>query len=728
MTREQALTWLHDLTRRWRMRMQVSIALKSLSVAFVAGVVAQNLFAGCFAYIIVVGFSAFVLCELILQRRSRLDAHLVARHLNRTVPALEESCEILLKPASSHLSLLEELQQERLLRALAQSQHEVRLPSAPLASAFKFATACILSALVLHVTWGALRRHAPHAISAFMPLSPSGQTQLTVPSPPKLKTFEIAITPPAYTNKPRRLVSDFNLAVEENALVAWRLTFEQALTRGVMIWNAQDTLALHSAGGTKYVAQLQARENSFYQFLFENNAELQSSSYFRVEVINDNAPALRVTSLAARTVIMPGQLPHLSLQAEAEDDYGLVTVAAFATLARGTGEAVRFREATLDFEKIEKKSTRHWQLQHALDLAQLGMAPGDELYFFLEARDNREPAANRSRSETFFVIWQDTASAMLVESSGLIINPLPEYFRSQRQIIIDTEKLIRDRPHLSVAELQKRSQNLGFDQQALRMRYGEYLGEEIEEGGAQEIAHAGEKIDKSAADTKESAVDKIVEEFEHQHDIAENATLFAPSVKTQLKAALAEMWEAELHLRLYHPEAALPYEYRALALLKSVQQHSRVYVQRVGFEATPIKVAEKRLTGDLEKIATQTSQKVTARDSSFRDVRAALLLLRRAEQTQPAFSQDEIATIERASRELARAALKQSHASLRALQDLHELLADFKNHRKPCASCLLSAQRALWQLLPQPSPAPAQGVEANSVLAQRYFEKLSAPF
>ncbi len=728
MTREQALTWLHDLMRRWRTRVQVGIALKSLSVAFMAGVVAQNLFGGRFAYVIVAGLFAFALCELVLQRRYRLDTHLVARHLNRTEPVLEESCELLLKPSSSHFSLLEELQQERLLRALAQTHHEVRLPAAPLTSAIKLAATCIVAALVLHVTWGALRRNSPHAISAFTRIAPAAQTQPNASSPPKLKSFEIAITPPAYTNKPRRLVSDFNLTVEENALVEWRLTFEQTLTRGVMIWNAQDTLALHSAGGTKYVAQLQAREHSFYQFLFESNAEPQASHYSRLEVINDNAPALVVTSLAARTVIMPGQLPHLSLQAEAEDDYGLVTVAAFATLARGTGEAVRFREATLDFEKIAKNSPRHWQLQRALDLVQLGMAPGDELYFFLEARDNREPVANRSRSETFFVVWQDTASAMMVESSGLVINPLPEYFRSQRQIIIDTEKLIRDRAHISVAELQKRAQNLGFDQQALRMRYGEYLGEEMEEGGAPEPGHSGEKIDKSATDTKESAVDKIVEEFEHQHDTAENATLFAPSVKTQLKAALAEMWEAELHLRLYHPEAALPYEYRALALLKSVQQHSRVYVQRVGFEATPIKVAEKRLTGDLEKIATQTAQKTTPRDSSFREVRAALQLLRRAEQTQPAFSQDEIATIERASRELARAALQQSHASLQALQDLHALLADLKSRRRPRESCLLSAQRALWQLLPQPAPAPAQSVEAKSVLAQRYFEKLGAPF
>jgi hypothetical protein len=41
------------------------------------------------------------------------------------------------------------------------------------------------------------------------------------------------------------------------------------------------------------------------------------------------------------------------------------------------------------------------------------------------------------------------------------------------------------------------------------------------------------------------------------------------------------------------------YEYRALKWLKEVQQHSRLYVQCVGFEPAPIKVDEKRLCGDL---------------------------------------------------------------------------------------------------------------------------------
>jgi hypothetical protein len=54
----------------------------------------------------------------------------------------------------------------------------------------------------------------------------------------------------------------------------------------------------------------------------------------------------------------------------------------------------------------------------------------------------------------------------------------------------------------------------------------------------------------------------------HAHDESEEATFLEPAVKTKLKACLAQMWEAELRLRTHRPREALPYEYKALKLLR----------------------------------------------------------------------------------------------------------------------------------------------------------------
>ena len=407
---------------------------------------------------------------------------------------------------------------------------------------------------------------------------------------------------------------------------------------------------------------------------------------------------------------------------------------AASVMARGSGEGVKFRESRFTLEAGARISQQQWRVDMALDLKALGMRPGDELYFYLEARDNRAPQAQSSRSDTYFVVWQDTAEIASAIHTGLLITPIPEYFRSQRQIIIDTEKLLRDRPRLAEEDFKRYSQNLGLDQQALRLRYGQFLGEESE--SATEVQNPSGELPKEHGGEGESAhrpskpssdktgAEEILNSFAHKHDVEENATLFAPSVKTQLKAALVEMWEAELRLRTHRPQEALPYEYRALTLLKAVQQSTRAYVQRVGFEPPPIKIEEKRLSGNLEKVANARWQKKISATEALSELREALAIvanLRFASKTEAAQT---VEILERAGQELARQALAQPGRHLQALQDLRTLIAAYKNGGVFCESCALTVQRALWQALPPVEPRPAPQPPAATSLAEKYFMRL----
>ena len=87
----------------------------------------------------------------------------------------------------------------------------------------------------------------------------------------------------------------------------------------------------------------------------------------------------------------------------------------------------------------------------------------------------------------------------------------------------------------------------------------------------------------------------------HSHDDAETNTFYEQSTRSLLKMALEQMWQAELHLRLYEPEKAIPFENKALSYLKEAQQKARVFVKKTGFDPPPIKEKEKRLTGELTK-------------------------------------------------------------------------------------------------------------------------------
>ena len=217
-----------------------------------------------------------------------------------------------------------------------------------------------------------------------------------------------------------------------------------------------------------------------------------------------------------------------------------------------------------------------------------------------------------------------------MELATMAVDIMPEYFRSQRQIIIDTKKLIAKKKKISPTEFKSASNDLGFDQKVLRLRYGQYLGEEFESdiGGAalpddgDILASFEHKSDASEEDgfrqqkkrkeddghhheeahasgEEKDPLVAILEQFGHSHDDEETATFYEESTKNMLKMALEQMWQSELHLRMYEPEKAIPFETKALEYLKTAQQKVRAYVKKSGFDPPPIKEKEKRLTGEL---------------------------------------------------------------------------------------------------------------------------------
>ena len=100
----------------------------------------------------------------------------------------------------------------------------------------------------------------------------------------------------------------------------------------------------------------------------------------------------------------------------------------------------------------------------------------------------------------------------------------------------------------------------------------------------------------------------LMEQYVHSHDNAETNTFHEQSTRSLLKMALEQMWQSELHLRLYEPEKALPFEQKALKYLKLSQQKARSYVKKTGFDPPQTKEKETRLTGELKNVTTAFNQ------------------------------------------------------------------------------------------------------------------------
>ena len=190
------------------------------------------------------------------------------------------------------------------------------------------------------------------------------------------------------------------------------------------------------------------------------------------------------------------------------------------------------------------------------------------------------------------------------------------------------------------------------------------------------------------------------------------------------------MWNAELRLRTFKPQEALPYEYKALRLLKDLQQKSRAYVAKTGVKLTPLDPG-KRLKGSLDGIGQPVTHASGWQEPSVEDkLRMALSILDAQPASIPVPSRE---ILREAEIQLARQASGHPADYLEGLQALKRLLGDLDIHEaseiQPATRGINDARRAqlaIRKLVPMPEANPsAPNKPADAGLSQLYFDKVN---
>ncbi|MDX2128937.1 MAG: hypothetical protein SFU91_07875 [Chloroherpetonaceae bacterium] len=687
---------------------------------------------------------------------SRMD---VAKHLNRFFNETEESSDLFLRDSQT-LTLLERLQVQKVNASLHDLMSTKGLsslhPPVTLKTRFFFFGAVALSAFLLLFPKSNFRMSGPTPL-------PSGISTI---APKGVSSIVVRVSPPPYTNLHDTTWSSFNFTTVEGAKVHWQIAFQRVPQKSILVFNSRDTIALQPVNPSSEKSLIfeefaTLRENAIYSLYVDYGDGFERSELYAAMISPDSPPTILVSSpKEARTTIDGFKffsqpfLQNIEIQASLTDDYGISKSEIVATVAKGTGENVKFRESRFPFSKQEGS-----QYGTSLNLKSLGMGAGDELYFFIEATDNRIPFPHKTRSDIYFISITDTAIQNESESLQFSIKVKPEYFRSQRQIIIDTEKLIQDRKSKPTSAFGERSEEIGVDQKVLRLRYGKFLGEEFEsvigkEALDEEVSKIKAQAAADSSKTKEHPLMRFVKHvhdencghnaassqssepekpkssedlmmaFAHIHDTEEGATFYSDDIKAQLKAALAEMWNAELYLRMHEPQKALPFEYKALRIIKDLQQKSRIYVQRVGFESPPLKPEEKRFTGELDKIQNPKFMRRGFDRDSLKFITESLQLfsyLRRSNATPP---DSLIDALELAAVYVNRKSLENPLAFLSALKSLRLTLDLLHTHVIPSEQAFAEAEKILWKLIPATRSPIAKSGSSASPFGVHYQELL----
>ena len=750
MTEETGIRYLKKIKRRYQFVRGGEIMLWSIAIALLVFFLGRylsgmNIAAGLIAVTIgsIVGY--------ILSQRIHLlklnEKHL-AFYLNRRYPKLQDSADLLLTEADE-LSLLQHLQRNVALRNLEEIHPTIKLPhkvgSASIALAASILTCIVITSFL-----------EPRDIS--MSAEKSNKTRSVERQflPPAIAASTITVSPPAYTQIKSYTSTNFDVQLPEGSKISWRITFEGPVTDASLILSARDTVPL-VFNEKQYLMEHAFAESGFYQLTWKaTDKSTQYSGFYKLDVIKDNAPVIEILRPEQHLELNHSASKTINLTATMIDDHGLASSIIVATVSKGSGEAVKFREEKLQFDNPDRISGKQIQATKTLDLEAFRLAPGDELYFYVEALDNKEPHANRTRTETHFITLQDTASMTNSVEASLGVDLMPEYFRSQRQIIIDSEKLLREKKRISKQNFNGRSNELGYDQKVLRLRYGEFLGEEFESSigpqGAKNTDDHDKTIEKKFGhdhdgDNEHNLVEEkktnqtrhkhdegklpdnksnVLEGFVHAHDGDEQATFFVQSIKAKLKAAVAIMWDAELYLRLYQPEKSLPYQYKALKLLKEISQDSRIYVHRTGFDPPPLK-EERRLTGDLSEVKNSIS-KVQSDGSrkKYPAIRKAIPLIESLiEDDSIKITEHSGKLLSDAGREIAALELQQPGRYLETLAWLNEIIQD-KAKGSNKKDLLIKARSILWNALPGESRTPAAASGVIHDLDRKFLDNLGA--
>ncbi|SFN65996.1 DUF4175 family protein [Dokdonella immobilis] len=646
-----------------------------------------------------------------LRRALRLiDMQWVARRFETALPLLEDSTDLLLSPAGE-LSPLQRLQRERIRARLdAVRPPELRPPWPWRRIALGVLVgAVILSALPFWPQAGTNEETAAGS-STTDHAAPATATRITVGT--------LEVESPAYTGLAPRHETGLETEAVEGSTLRWAIRLDPQPKAAALVFLDGTRLALAEQGG-QWVAERTLSESVLYRIAVESPLPLAEDRLYRLDATVDHAPEIRVIE-PDRTLnqVSDGQRVW-SLDFEVADDFGLGDARLRLTLAQGSGEQVTVNERSLALTAEQGGSARHRRYRHRIAIDRLGMAAGDDLIVRLEIADNRQPKPNIARSAGYILRWPSDLSAPSEGVEGIVQKVLPAYFRSQRQIIIDTEALIGERASLDADAFLSKSDSIGVDQKILRLRYGQFLGEEFESGRAE--AHADEKHDDGQEPDQADALagdhnhedgkqptagfgraDDILAEYGHTHDHAEAATLLDPETKKILKSALAEMWQAELHLRQGAPAKALPYENRALGFIKQVQQSTRIYLARVGLELPPV----------------DESRRLSGERAGLRDPRGVLVAARVEEQplidaykALQAGDVPEFEALEGWLRERGK-----------RLPDALGLIAaaDALRREPACTSCRRQLLDRLWAALPTPATGSRLRAEPDA-LGRRYL-------
>ena len=727
---KQAANILLSFKKRWQIYAWLNVFGFAIAPLIILWALGTKL------WVLVPVFLVLFIIGIVIIKPFRIGLQEVLKFIDSRFSDVEHSSSLLLKK-DSELSNIGQLQREKIAKRLQEKSKSLKPPVS-----FKSLSVLLICCAAIGfglryfgITLKSMSDFQQNRIDNSVTFTSVDSVASSVYIP-AVANYTLEIRYPDYTRIGSFRSEKMDVELLESSALNWTVDFDQKID-SVFLEFQSDSYKMKGEN-EQFKFSRKINKSGVYNFrYFDSLGNEYISDLHSISVFEDEDPVIEIENLDQFSSFEFSEEKRLQFVSKISDDFGIANVYIIATVSKGSGESVKFREEKIEFQQGINSGSKSLNLDQQIDLDQLKMEPGDELYFYVEALDFKQPSANVSRSETYFAVIKDTVEMDYMEAGGMGVDLLPDYFRSQRQLIIDTEKLIKEQPEISRKEFETRSNNLGFDQKSLRLKYGQFMGDEAEGSLAAENAESldGEEdllaeyshrhdsdnehnLVEEHGDEKDEEEDPL-EKYVHNHSDPEESTLFAKSLKTQLRQAINEMWDAELQLRVYEPKASLAYQYRALELIQNIKNSSRIYVHRIGFDPPPLK-EDKRLTGELKDVESYRRSQDFEQENEFEGIRNAISELEELQKSPPAtLSESSKELFQKAGEELAREAIEKPGQFLATLKDVKTLSGGELEGLN-----LKEIQQGLLKALPKPEEKALPSKSYQNRLDQLMLEEL----
>jgi hypothetical protein len=316
----------------------------------------------------------------------------------------------------------------------------------------------------------------------------------------------------------------------------------------------------------------------------------------------DSAPIAALV-LPATDTLLYDTTAVLRVSGSVHDDIGLHDARIEYIISSGSGEQFTFTSGVL--ADARKLSTRDHPIAALIDVAKLGLKPGDLMHVRITAHDANAvagPSLGSSETRTIRLPRRDERDSVAIEQ--LPPTPVDTSALSQRQLLMLTERLVARLPRINRTTMVAESQRLGLTQARLRKQVADIVFARLGNTPSGEHAHfPGDGHNHSEAElatltTPESvlkAADRATGGVSGMLDTHGDETPVV-AVNRPLLEAYNAMWDASRALQGGEPRQALDPMRRALAAIQRARTAERVYLRGTP-PAAVVDVAKIRLIG-----------------------------------------------------------------------------------------------------------------------------------